>query len=440
MVLSLQTVRVVDEIVAGTQAAGRAPSVVAAVIRDGTIAHVAAAGGAVPAPNREVQYRIGSITKSMTAALLLGLRDEGRLSLDDLVTDHVGVPALDGLRLRQILGHAAGLQREPDGDWWERSVGGSLDSLLERVTAQKRAFDAYDRFHYSNLAYGILGGVIEKVTGVTWWQALSERILSPLGMARTTYEPEEPFARGYVVHPWHETMREEPRYDAGAMAPAGQLWSTVEDLSRWATVLGSDDRTVLDPATVDQMCVPVVLADQNWTGGYGLGLQLWRRGERVYVGHTGSMPGYLAVLVVHRPSRTGVVGFANAFTLAGQRFGAVAISIVEAVLEHEPAPAVPLWRPAAVAPPEVEPLCGRWWWMGIEAEAHWDAGEGELVLRRPRAPGEDWRFTPTGPDTWLGRAGEQAGEPLRVLRDSNGSVVGLDIATFVYLRDPLPPG
>src|SRR5690606_37235379 len=124
---------------------------------------------------------------------------------------------------------------------------------------------------------------------------------------RTTYHPTEPFARGYVVHPWHGTLREEPRHDARAMAPAGQLWSTAADLVKWAAFLADPDPDLLAPATVAEMCAPVVMSDlEAWTYGYGLGLELFRVGERVFAGHGGSMPGYLAHLTVHRPSRTGV--------------------------------------------------------------------------------------------------------------------------------------
>src|SRR5690606_27414651 len=108
------------------------------------------------------------------------------------------------------------------------------------------------------------------------------------------YHPEEPFARGYVVDPRDGSLREEPREDAGAMAPAGQLWSTVDDLARFATALTGHHPRVLPPAMIDEMARPVVISDiESWTHGYGLGLQLWRSGDRVYIGHTGSMPGYL---------------------------------------------------------------------------------------------------------------------------------------------------
>src|SRR5947207_1975000 len=217
-------------------------------------------------------------------------------------------------------------------------------------------------------------------------------------MTRTTYDRAEAFARGYVVHPWHGTLREEPRHDAGAMAPAGQLWSTAEDLTAWAAFLADPRPGVLAASTVAEMCVPVAMSDLDaWTAGAGLGLQLWRCGERVYCGHTGSMPGYLAVLAVHRPSRTGVVAFANAYTLQDGHIGELGRELLTTVLDREP-PAAPAWRPGATPPAEAEPLTGRWWWMGREYQASWDARHRELVVAGRSEPGPPWRFTPDGPD------------------------------------------
>jgi len=440
--LSRETIRRVDEIVTTTQSVGRAPSVVAAVIRAGRLGHFTGAGGH-PAPDRDTQYRMGSITKSLTAAVVLQLRDAGHLTLDDPLAAHLPEAGLDvgAVSLRHLLGHVAGLQREPEGEWWERSAGGSLEALLAGVGPEKLSWPALRGYHYSNLAYGLLGGVIGRITGTSWIDAVRERLLGPLGMVRTSYEPEEPFARGYVVHPWHGTLREEPRHDAGAMAPAGQLWSTIADLSRWAAFLCAPEPSVLSPDSVAAMAAPVAIADpEAWTSGYGLGLQLWRRGERVFVGHTGSMPGYLAVLVVHRPTGTGVVAFVNSYSLTGSTIAALGLSILEAVLDGEPAALPEPWRPGVAPSPDVEPLCGRWWWMGREFEARWDpSGDGSLVITGTRAGAEAWRFSPEGTDRWRGRSGDNDGEVLRVCRDASGAVSTLDIATFVFTRDPMPP-
>jgi CubicO group peptidase (beta-lactamase class C family) len=403
--------------------------VVLGVVRDGGLAYSTGAGDH-PAPDPDTQYRIGSISKTMTATLVMRLRDEGRLALDDPLDRHLPGTPVGGATLRQLLGHASGLQREPDSaGWWERTEGSGVAALLAGLTPEKLAHPPHRTYHYSNLAYGLLGAVLERITGTPWMELLAERVLAPLSMPRTTYHPQEPFAPGYVVHPLYGTTHEEPRTDTGAMAPAGQLWSTLTDLARWAAFLAEPVPEVLAPGTLAEMCVPVAISDpETWTGGHGLGLELYRRGERVLVGHGGSMPGYVSLIAVHRPSRTGVVAYANAY---GFPIGQLGFSALVEVLDREPLPPVP-WRPAAPPPPEAVELCGRWWWMGLAHDATWE--DGELVLTR--AGREPWRFTAEGTDRWRCHSGANDGETLVVRRGAAGQVVALDIATFVFTTDP----
>jgi CubicO group peptidase (beta-lactamase class C family) len=426
------TARRVDEIAARAQSAGRAPSLALAVVRDRALLHFAGLGEH-PRPDPDLQYRLGSITKMMTATVLLQVRDEGLLALDDLLDRHLPGTPLGGVTLRQLLGHVSGLRREPDGAWWERRAGGDVEQLLAELTADRVAGPPLKTYHYSNLAYGLLGAVLQRVTGKTWASLVGTRVLEPLGMARTTYDPVEPFARGYVVHPLHGTLHEEPRPDAGAMAPAGQLWSTVTDLAEWAAFLADPAPAVLSRATVDEMCRPVVIADDAWTAGHGLGPELYRVGERVFVGHGGSMPGYVSQIVVHRPSRTGVIAFVNAYGLRGTHLQRAALDALTTVLDAEPEPIEP-WRPPVAPEREAAELCGRWWWMGREYEATADGPDVVIACRT--APNTPWRFAREAPDRWLGRSGTNDGEIMAVLRDPAGVVRKLDIATFVFGRDP----
>lgn len=432
-----ETARHVDTLVAQAQATGRTPSLVVGVVRDGQLVHLATAG-VTPEPGPDLQYRIGSISKTMTAVLLMQLRDEGLLGLDDPLERHLPGSPVGSPTLRQLLGHAGGIQREPEGDWWERHEGGDLTALLAELTAEKLTYPPHRVYHYSNLAYGLLGAVAEQLTGQSWWKLIQDRLLTPLGMDRTTYQATEPYARGYVVHPWLETLHEEPRTDTGAMAPAGQLWSTPVDLAKWAAFLADPAPAVLTPTTLTEMCAPVVISDlESWRSGHGLGLELYRNGDRVYVGHGGSMPGYVATLAVHRSSRTGVVGFANSYGMRSGSLGALGERLLTTVLDAEPALVRP-WRPAPATPAtEVAELVGRWWWMGREYEVTWDAGAQQLVFTLLRPPAAvPWRFARTADGRWRGCSGMNDGETITIHRDASGVPVALDIATFVFSRDP----
>ncbi|MBB2941430.1 CubicO group peptidase (beta-lactamase class C family) [Actinoplanes lutulentus] len=430
MSLLAETTRRIDEIAARAQSTGRVPSLALAVVRDRAVLHFAAAGEQ-PRPDQKTQYRLGSITKTITATLVMQLRDEGFFALDDLLYRHLPGTPIGDVTLRQLLGHVSGLQREPDGLWWERNPGGDVESLLAGLTYEKVAGAPFRRFRYSNLAYGLLGAVLERVTGQTWAELAGKRVLDPLGMKRTTYAPVEPYARGYVVHDLGGALHEEPRPDTGAMAPAGQLWSTVTDMAKWAGFLADPAPGVLSRETVDEMCAPVVIGDlESWTVGHGLGPQLFRVGERVFVGHGGSMPGYVAHLAVHRRSRLGVIAFANAYGLTGDHIREVALRALTTAVDAEPE-RVAVWRPPVVPVGEAAELCGRWWWMGNEYEVVPDGSA--LVMT---GPWHRTRFVQEAPDRWRGVAGNNEGEVLAVLRGGDGDVGALDIATFVYRREP----
>ncbi|AEV82826.1 beta-lactamase [Actinoplanes sp. SE50] len=431
MTLLPETARRVDEIAARAQAQGRAPSLALAVVRDRAVLHFAGAGE-TPRPDPKTQYRLGSITKTITATLVMQLRDEGFFALDDLLYRHLPGTPIGGVTLRQLLGHISGLQREPDGPWWERRDGGDVAQLLAGLTHEKLTGPPFRRYRYSNLAYGLLGAVVSRVTGQSWTDLVTKRVLDPLGMKRTSYLPVEPFARGYVVHALGGTLHEEPRPDAGAMAPAGQLWSTVTDMAKWAGFLADPAPAVLARETVDEMCSPVTIDDlESWTSGHGLGPQLFRVGERVYAGHAGSMPGYLAHLAVHRRSRFGVVVFANTYALAGgSLIKELSLRTLTTVLDSEPAAPVPAWQPPAAPTGEAAEISGRWWWMGGEFDIAPDGDGLTMTGRLGRT-----RFRREAPDRWRCVSGSDEGEVLRILRAPDGTVDKIDIATFVYSRD-----
>src|SRR3954462_15269905 len=332
---------------------GRAPSLGAGVVRDGGLAR-SPGRAAVPDPAPAVQYRLGSISKTVTAVVVMRLRDEGRLGLDDPLERHLPGTPFGDRTVGQLLSHLAGASAESPGGWWERTPGGSLDEL--GLTDADVVLGSARRFHYSNLGFGLLGELVARARGASWEDVVTAEVLAPLGMTRTTPRPVAPAAEGRAVHPWADVVLPEPEHHAGVMAAAGQLWATLADLGRFAAFLLGDTRDVLDPATLEEMTVPAGVdpPTPGWSA-YGLGLQVLRVDGRTLVGHGGSMPGFLAGVFVDREERTGAVSLANTTT----GLDAVGVGLLDDLRATEPR-IVDAWSPE----PPAEPLesLGVWFW------------------------------------------------------------------------------
>ena len=336
------------------------PSVSAAVFRDGETLWEQALGHADAEAKRdatpETQYRIGSITKTFTAVGIMQLRDAGALSLDDPLTAHLPESA-HGPTIGRMLTHSSGLQREPPGEIWETMKAPSREELLSGTADAEQVLDPGTWWHYSNLAFALLGEVVARAHGGTWEDALRERILEPLGLGRTTPDETEPAARGYFVEPYSDAVRLEPELDLGGAGALGKLWSTTGDLARWGSFLVSGDDRVLSASTLEQMSHVRAMVDHaGWTVAWGTGLELYRRGESLFVGHGGAMPGHLAGLVVDRKTKIGAAVLTN--TGAGASPEKLALDLATAAIAALP-PAAELWQAGERAPDEIEPLLGR---------------------------------------------------------------------------------
>ena len=215
----------------------------------------------------------------------------------------------------------------------------------------------------------------------------------------------------------------------------GWLWSTVDDLARWADFLATGLDGVLAAETLDEMSRVQTMADQaKWSLGWGLGLELYRRGDRVFVGHGGAMPGFLAAVCIHRPERTGAVVLFN--TGAGARPEALALDLAEAALEELPR------LPGRLA--SRRRRTGR---HRADARTVVVGGVGArpLLERRPppaRArgrPPSDGASRGSRPSPTIAGASSRAascGELLRVARDDAGAPAKLYVATYPLTRAP----
>jgi len=433
------TCRALTHRIAVGQAEGRTPSLAAAVVRDGGQAWFGARSMLDGhEPDGDTQYRIGSLTKTFIAVLVMRLRDEGRLDLADPLGKYLDA---DPLRSRaadatiaQLLSHTAGLASETPGPWWERSPGELRPGLAGLLSPAPHP--AGRLFHYSNPGYGLLGALVGRLRGHGWDQALRQEILVPLGMARTTLSPEPPHARGFAVHPWADVMQAEPAEATGLMAPAGELWSTAEDLCRFAVFLLDGDDRVLPATTLAEMRTPASPpGDEGWTGGYGLGLQLFRQDGRMLYGHSGSMPGFLATLCVSPADGVGGITLAN--VTSGLDIAGIAIDLVSIVADNEPRlPA--RWTPLPEVDQALLALTGLWYW-GPRAYALRLVADRGLELGPATGRGRASRFRAEPDGTWTGLDGYYTGETLRLVHGSDGTVDHLDLGSFVFTREPYGP-
>ncbi|WP_162260318.1 serine hydrolase domain-containing protein [Nocardioides sp. Root190] len=414
-----------DDTLASLQGAGRLPSVSAAVARGGEPVWQGCVS-AMPGVDVHSAYRIGSITKTMTAVLVLQLRDEGRCSLDEPIGRFVPEAGYAEVTLRELLAHTGGLQSEPVGPWWERVDGPAVAELLLANDGSGRVAGRGEFFHYSNLGFALLGEAVARLRGQTWWDAVRARVLEPLAMTATSYGPPTHHAPGHSVDQFAHTLSAEPHADTGAMAPAGQLWSTVADLLRWADFLAAGHPGVLGADTLAEMATHAEPAD-----AYGLGLRLLDVGARAMVGHTGSMPGFQASLFVDRATRDAVAVLTNATT--GLRAEHAPGAFLDGAVAPAP-PWTPPWTPSSVpVPGRVAEVLGLWFWGNTAFTFEWVGGE--LLAHDLRTGELHERFVIRGDDV-VGAQGYHRGERLVTHRDAAGGLLSLECATFVYTRVP----
>jgi len=431
-----QLVATCERLLATAQAEQRVPSVSAAVFRDGGVLWQGASGLADVASGEEATpehaYRIGSITKTFTAVAVLQLRDAGALALSQPLQRYVGeAPA--GPTVAEALSHLSGLQREPVGDIWESMAAPAREDLLAGLDDAERVLEPGRAWHYSNLVFGLLGELVGRDAKMDVEKALRIRLLGPLELTRTDFVPSGPKATGYFVDPYSDLVHGEVDPAAsGPMAAVGWLWSTTSDLARWGDFLATGADGVLARATLDEMSRVRTMVDEvQWTVGWGLGLCLYRRGERVYAGHGGSMPGFLASLVVNRRERTGAVALMS--TSAGGDPETLALDLADAALDAMPR--LPTaWKPDDGPPAEIAPLLGRWWSEGLEHVVAWNGGRLRIeLLDGPAGRDVSW-LRPEGEERWRVEEGRELGELLRLVRDDAGAPTKLYFATYPMTR------
>jgi CubicO group peptidase (beta-lactamase class C family) len=389
-------------------------------------------------PGSDDQFLIASNTKTFTAVLVMQLRDEGKLSLDDPLDAHLPQVTHRGITIRSMLAHVSGMQREPVGDVWDTLDCPDREQLIAGFNEAERVHRPHHLFHYSNLGYAVLGELVARLDARPWAQSLQTRILDPLEMSRTTVGFRGRAVTGYFVPPYTDVPVPEPVVEQRALAPCGGLASTATDLAKWSAFVADPVDEVLAADTLEEMLQPQIMSEPvRWAAAVGLGFMLVRADDRIFVGHTGGMPGHVSGLFTHRDTGTGALVLMN--NSAAPDPAAFAVELAGYAIDHDPE-LEPPWRPGPIVPAELADLVGLWFSEGRPFV--FSVRDGRLEARAQDQPQHlpSARFRQLEPDLFRTEAGRERGELLRITRDGDGRPVTMHWATYLVTREPLPFG
>jgi len=334
----------VDAIVEDVLADTGVPSASVAVVRDGKIIYAHAYGDAQIAPAKRVatpamRYSVGSISKQFTAAAVLLLAEQGKLSLDDAVGKYVpGLTRGDEVTIRHVLTHTSGYPDYAPQDYmipaWAAPT--TAEAILDRWAKLPLDFEPGTKWQYSNTNYVIAGLVCAAAAGMPLRELLAQSIFTKLGMQTVTDDsqlgPSDPV--GYfrrAAGPLHAS----DHMGQGWLFSAGDLAMTAQDLALWDIAL--IDGTILSPASTKALETETVLANGAGTS-YGLGVTIAMRGDHRQIEHSGEAPGFVAENIVLPDDKLAVVVLTNQD--ASNAAGTIGTRIRDALLKATLAPSI----------------------------------------------------------------------------------------------------
>jgi CubicO group peptidase (beta-lactamase class C family) len=314
------------------------------IIVDGELAHAGASGVrdiASKAPvDADTVFRIASMTKSFTAMSILKLRDQGKLSLEDLAEKYVpemrglAYPTTDSPRItiRHLLSHAEGFPE--DNPWGDRQLADSDEQLSQMIKGGIPFSNAPGiAYEYSNYGFAILGRIVSNVSGEKYADFVTANVLKPLGMTSTSLEPStvppNRLAHGYR---WEDNVwKNEPLLSNGSFGSMGGMLTSVRDLSRYVGVFLSAWPPRDGPETapikrsslremqqVSRPAPATVVRDRSTgavqlnSGGYGFGLRISQSCSFSHiVAHGGGLPGFGTVMTWLPEHGVGIIAFGN---------------------------------------------------------------------------------------------------------------------------------
>lgn len=289
----------VDDLVKSEMAKHQIPGLALKVVQHGRETKTAAYGFAnlewnVPV-TPETVFEIGSVTKQFTAACIMLLVEEGKLSLDDKISLYLtNTPASwTNVTIRHLLTHTSGIKNYTGLEGFGLAHHLTQAQFIAKIGELPLGFAPGEKFSYCNTGYNLLGFIIENVSGKRYWEFLSEKILGPLGMSATTNrEPSRILklrAAGYEQSKTNGLVNRDVDYTD--LFSAGEIVSTVGDVMKWDA--GLDTEKILKNASKEQTWTSGKLNNGKSTG-YGFGWFLNPLDGHKNIGHSGSTSGFSA--------------------------------------------------------------------------------------------------------------------------------------------------
>ena len=436
----------------------RLPGVAAGVVHGDELAWSGGYGFADVAARREPDartlYRIASITKTFTGTAIMQLRDDGKLHLDDPAVAYLPelkdaaspFGLIETVTVRRLLSHESGLMGDPPGTDWTKDVYESSPAVnLGRVAEIGTRVPPNTQQKYSNLGYQLLGEIVGRVSGVPYEAYVRANILEPLGLTSTSFGPlpDDLAKRAAVGYRGRWMTDEFTPADRLKDFPAaeGGLWSCVEDLARWLSAQfaeGGGERggaQILAGRTLEEMHKPRYLGDDAWTTAWGIAWYAVRKDDKVWIQHSGGLPGFISNACFRAPEKVGAIALLNGIADATK----LSMALGELAREAIAASAIPAELPSRM-PPAFADLLGLY---GDPAEAllfRCEWRDGKLTFIDLDEP--EWRPTlvaEEGADRFtVGSGVRESGEPVEFHRRSDGPVSSVTIGPFSLLRfDPV---
>jgi CubicO group peptidase (beta-lactamase class C family) len=260
-------------------------------------------------------FRIASHSKTFTATAIMQLVEQGRLRLDDRASTYLTwLPS--EVTIRQLLSHTGGLIRDGrDADFWHVEREFPDRNELRAVAADGMVFETNRSFKYSNIGFGLLGLVIEAVTGTDYNKHVTRHVVERLGLVDTGPEVDpgraDRMVSGYTrARLGVARQAVSPTIDTHALSPATGFFSTAEDLCEYASAHCTGDDRLLSDASKREMQHPWWQIDQA-DEGYGLGFSVRSIGRRQMIGHGGGFPGQSTRTLIDPAYGLVVVVFSN---------------------------------------------------------------------------------------------------------------------------------